>query len=412
MPNHNHHSPNDTTPLPTSSVSFSDKSDYSPTSSVTSSEVRLSDQLPSPKFATSRGLSLLPPSHPLRAQLCTQVEGEMSPPRTPKGHPMDQPPKSYFPFPSSKATKHRSQGITNPYGSDNPSYPIGITYLLRIPRRLRPYLLIAFCLFIFGFILVNKAVSASQSTSAIVIQKQFSHSAHKYIPIESLHGIDDGSSHLLLSQQATDASVVEVDAQATKDHAEIFRFESVEEELAALISFVTSTTSNVIPQVDPSVPLDPSVILDFDPLHPNARDDLHLLQTEINALYPLVLFGRMRDPHYREIKRLLSEVKITPAPLIVEVDQRKDRNVFIPTVARLLGDELPVITLQGKRLGGYKEIMAMHEAGTLNDRLQKGGAVLVREIKKKMKGIKEQERIENERVLGPAPVVGDEQAEE
>lgn len=120
----------------------------------------------------------------------------------------------------------------------------------------------------------------------------------------------------------------------------------------------------------------------------------------------------MRDPHHREIKRLLSEVKITPAPLIVEVDQRKDRNVFIPTVARLLGDELPVITLQGKRLGGYKEIMAMHEAGTLNDRLQKGGAVLVREIKKKMKGIKEQERIENERVLGPAPVVGDEQAEE
>lgn len=129
-------------------------------------------------------------------------------------------------------------------------------------------------------------------------------------------------------------------------------------------------------------------------------------------MYPLVLFGRMRDPHHRAIKRLLSEVKITPAPLVIEVDQRKDRKVFIPTVARLLGDELPVITLQGKRLGGYKEIMAMHEAGTLNDRLQKDGAVLVREIKKKMKGIKEQERIENERVLGPAPVVGDEQAEE
>ena len=83
---------------------------------------------------------------------------------------------------------------------------------------------------------MNRAVSVSQGTPAIVIQKQFSHSAHKYIPIESLHGIDDGSSHLLSSQQATDASVVEVDAQATKDHAEIFRFESVEEELAALIS--------------------------------------------------------------------------------------------------------------------------------------------------------------------------------
>lgn len=50
----------------------------------------------------------------------------------------------------------------------------------------------------------------------------------------------------------------------------------------------------------------------------------------------------------------------------------------------------------------------MHEAGTLNDRLQKDGAVLVREIKKKKKGAKEQERMENERVLGPAPVVDDE----
>lgn len=100
----NRHSPSDTTSLSTSSASVSDRSDYSPTSSITSSEMRLSDQLPSPKFATSRGFSLLPPSHPLRAQLCTQVEGEMSPPRTPKGHPIDQQSKSYFPL-SLRATK-------------------------------------------------------------------------------------------------------------------------------------------------------------------------------------------------------------------------------------------------------------------------------------------------------------------
>ncbi|ADV19495.1 Hypothetical Protein CGB_A2760C [Cryptococcus gattii WM276] len=407
MPALNRHSPSDTTSLSTSSASVSDRSDYSPTSPNTSSEMRLSDQLPSPKFATSRGFSLLPPSHPLRAQLCTQVEGEMSPPRTPKGHPIDLQSKSYFPL-SSRATKHNSKGITNPYGSDNPSYPISITYLLRIPRRLRPYLLVAFCLFTFSFILLNRALSNSQYTEAIAMQKQPSHSAHRYVPIEELQETNGRSSHLLLSQYATDARVAEADVQVKKKDAELLRFESGEEELAALISFVTSTTSNVIPHLDPSVPLDPSVILDFDPSHPNARDDLLLLQTEINALYPLVLYGRMRDPHYREIKRLLSEVKITPAPLVIEVDQRKDHKVFIPTVARLLGDELPVITLQGKKLGGYKEIMAMHEAGTLKDRLQKDGAVLVRELKKKKKGVKEQERIENERVLGPAPVVDDE----
>lgn len=44
------------------------------------------------------------------------------------------------------------------------------------------------------------------------------------------------SSRLLLSQYATDARVAEADVQVKKKDAELLRFESGEEELAALIS--------------------------------------------------------------------------------------------------------------------------------------------------------------------------------
>lgn len=68
------------------------------------------------------------------------------------------------------------------------------------------------------------------------MQKHFSHSTHKYIPIDRLYGTNDGSSYLLSSQRATDAGIAEVNARARKKDAELFRFESMEEELAALIS--------------------------------------------------------------------------------------------------------------------------------------------------------------------------------
>lgn len=68
------------------------------------------------------------------------------------------------------------------------------------------------------------------------MQKQPSHSAHRYVPIEELQETNGRSSHLLLSQYATDAKVAEADVQVKKKDAELLRFESVEEELAALIS--------------------------------------------------------------------------------------------------------------------------------------------------------------------------------
>jgi hypothetical protein len=152
--------------------------------------------------------------------------------------------------------------------------------------------------------------------------------------------------------------------------------------------------------------LEPSAVLDFDPARPNARDDLDLLQTEVNALFPVVLFGKMRDPWHREIKKVLAEYKITPSPLIVDVDQRRDHLLFIPLLSRLLNTtELPQLLVQGKSLGSYHDILEMKDKGTFRKTLEASGAVTVRDAKKKKKGIKEAQRMENERILGPKPIV-------
>lgn len=68
------------------------------------------------------------------------------------------------------------------------------------------------------------------------MQKPPSHSAHRYVPTEELQETNGRGSHLLLSQYATDARVAEADVQVKKKDAQLLRFESGEEELAALIS--------------------------------------------------------------------------------------------------------------------------------------------------------------------------------
>jgi hypothetical protein len=122
-------------------------------------------------------------------------------------------------------------------------------------------------------------------------------------------------------------------------------------------------------------------------------------------MYPVVLLGRMRDPWHREVKKLLAEYKITPAPLIIDVDQRRDASIFLPIIARLLdSSELPQLLLSGERLGSYHEVLELRESGKLVSTLEASGMVSVKDAKKKKKGVRERERMENERILGPAPI--------
>jgi hypothetical protein len=170
--------------------------------------------------------------------------------------------------------------------------------------------------------------------------------------------------------------------------------------------FITATTANALPPLDPELPLDPEAILDFDPSRPDATEDFDFVKAETNTVYPIVLFGKMRDPWHREIQKVLAEFKITPSPLIVDIDQRRDHLLFIPLLARIFGsDELPQLTLAGESLGSYHDVLELRDSGKLRTALEASGHVSIRDIKKKKKGAKERERLDNERVLAPKPII-------
>lgn len=170
--------------------------------------------------------------------------------------------------------------------------------------------------------------------------------------------------------------------------------------------FITATTANALPPLDPAMPLEPEAILDFDPRRDDATEDFEFVKTETNTVYPVVLFGKMRDPWHREIQKVLAEYKITPSPLVVDVDQRRDHLLITPLLARLFGtDELPQLVLAGSSLGSYHDILELRDAGKLRSTLEASGLVSIRDIKKKKKGAKERERLDNERVLAPKPIV-------
>ena len=176
--------------------------------------------------------------------------------------------------------------------------------------------------------------------------------------------------------------------------------------ISANNQFITATTANALPPLDPEQPLSPESILDFDPSRADATEDFNFVKEETNTVYPIVLFGKMRDPFHREIQKVLAEYKITPSPLIVDVDQRRDHLLFIPLLARLFGNsDLPQLTLAGDVIGSYHDVLEMKDAGTLRTKLEASGLVRIREIKKVKKGAKERERLDNERVLAPKPIV-------
>ncbi|WVF72210.1 hypothetical protein IAT40_007022 [Kwoniella sp. CBS 6097] len=351
----------------------------------------------------SRGFPLLPPHHPLRSKMYSapeKVTTPSSPAHTPKGHPINT--DRYFTFNNTHKTK--SNPLTNPFTYGNRT--TSLTYLLRIPRRLRPVLLLGVCVITFALVFLSRAMSHARHMDSVIAYKhQMAFGRRELAAKTAAAAAGPQGQHPLLVSETLNAQKAEA-VIASSSGVTGLTFETVEEEMAALISFITSTTANALPSLEPLEPLDPSIVLDFDPAHPNARDDLELLQNEINTIYPIVLIGKMRDPWHREIKRMLADYRIIPAPLIIDVDQRRDHSIMIPLLARLLGtSELPQLLLQGKSLGSYHDILDLRDQGVLKETFEGSGAVSMRQLKKKNKGLKEKERIENERILGPAPIV-------
>ncbi|GMK56987.1 hypothetical protein CspeluHIS016_0308270 [Cutaneotrichosporon spelunceum] len=252
---------------------------------------------------------------------------------------------------------------------------------LRVPRRARPILLAATSLVAIMLIFISRSVTAPP--------------VHQYLPATGfrrnydLYGINE------------EPAVVIQRPPPPPSSANALVFKTPRDELLGLIGFITAATGNSLPHsIDPSETIDMEVLVGFDPAGPGAANDLELLKDDVITQYPLVLFGRMRDPWNQELVRSLEEWSIVPAPLIVETDQRPDSAVFEPVLERLLGTNEVQLVLAGVSLGTAQDVLGL-EAGELRTILEKTELVKVSPAKKKKKHAAAAEKERIHRVLRP-----------
>ncbi|KAI0663449.1 hypothetical protein C8Q70DRAFT_906716 [Cubamyces menziesii] len=159
------------------------------------------------------------------------------------------------------------------------------------------------------------------------------------------------------------------------------------QELAAVSSFIASLPQNMIPStVDPSQSIDPQLVLDFDTRGPRAEEELQAVVHDVWARNPVMLYSKVHSPISREIKQVLADLYLRPAPTIVDVDQRPDENVLVPLLYRLTStNELPILLVGGRTVGSPREIRYLAAKGELQRLITDAGGVIDGARKKKAK---------------------------
>ncbi|KAG2135428.1 hypothetical protein DEU56DRAFT_737751 [Suillus clintonianus] len=157
------------------------------------------------------------------------------------------------------------------------------------------------------------------------------------------------------------------------------------QELAAVAAFVAALPQNMIPRsIDPSQPIDPQLVLDFDTRSPRAAYEVNQIVQDVWSRYPVMLFTKLHHANSREIKQIISNMDLRPPPAIFEVDQREDADVLIPLLHRLTSStELPLMLIGGKPVGSMDTIRELNEAGELQKLITNAGGVIGGAKKKK-----------------------------
>lgn len=81
------------------------------------------------------------------------------------------------------------------------------------------------------------------------------------------------------------------------------------------------------------------------------------------------------SPVSREVKQMLHDLYLRPAPMIIEVDLRVDEAILAPLLFRVTGrGELPILLVGGRPLGTIEEIRYLKKKGELQKMLGAAGA--------------------------------------
>jgi len=152
---------------------------------------------------------------------------------------------------------------------------------------------------------------------------------------------------------------------------------SPEQELGALTAFMAALPQNVIPSnIDPSRPIDPQLVLDFDTRSPEAVDEIDDVVLGAWMNNPVVLFTKLRSAVTREVKTILRDLDLKPPPTIFDVDQRADADVITPLLFRLTNaTELPILLIGGKPVGSMDTIRELNSTWTLRGLAIEAGAL-------------------------------------
>jgi len=152
-------------------------------------------------------------------------------------------------------------------------------------------------------------------------------------------------------------------------------------------AFMAALPQNVIPpDIDPTQPIDPQLVLDFDTRSPRAKEEVDNIVSEMWLRNPVVVFSKTVSPVSRELKSILDTLNIKPSPTIFDVDQRADADVLIPLLFRLTdASELPILLVGGKPVGSMDTIRELRTNGQLKALVTHAGAVLD-DSKKRRKG--------------------------
>ncbi|KAF9010604.1 hypothetical protein BDQ17DRAFT_1346522 [Cyathus striatus] len=150
------------------------------------------------------------------------------------------------------------------------------------------------------------------------------------------------------------------------------------QELAAVSSFLASLPQNVIPlSVDPSKPVDPQLVLDFDTTGPRASEEVQNMVDDVWLRNPVFLYSKLYSPISREVKAILADMRLRPAPTIIDVDVRDDAEVLKPILSRLTSQlEFPILLIGGRPVGTVEQIRELVKSGELKKLVTEAGAVV------------------------------------
>jgi len=160
-----------------------------------------------------------------------------------------------------------------------------------------------------------------------------------------------------------------------------------DQELAAVSSFLASLPQNQIPSfVDPSRPIDPQLVLDFDTRGPRAPEEVQAMVDDVWSRNPVFLYSKRYSAASREVKAMLDGLNLKPSPTIIDVDIRDDVDVLLPMLRRLTSsDELPILIVSGSPVGSLQDIREKNNDGTLRQMIAQSGAVIDGATRKKKK---------------------------